>query len=68
MSLKSSQQVWLTQQIEPNPVIEAYKRDIDRTLIRKNLQLSHEERLLQLMSLQKFARELRQARSSLKRS
>lgn len=26
-------------------VIEAYKKDIDRTLIRENLKLTHEERL-----------------------
>ena len=47
--------------LEPNPVIEAYKKGIDRTLIRENLKLSHEERLLKLMQLQRFADELRQA-------
>jgi len=26
--------------IEPDPVVEAYKRDIDRPLIRENLKLS----------------------------
>jgi hypothetical protein len=30
-------------------------------LIRENLKLSHEERLLKLMQLQRFAQELRQA-------
>lgn len=45
----------------PQPVIEAYKKDIDRTLIRENLRLSHEERLLRLMQLQRSARELRLA-------
>ncbi len=51
--------------VEPNlpvdPVIEAYKRDIDRTLIRKNLSLTVDERLRQLAKLQEFAEELRRA-------
>jgi len=47
--------------LEPDPVIEVYKKDIDRTLIRENLKLSVEERLLKLMELQRFATELRRA-------
>ena len=47
--------------MERDPVIEAYKKDVDRTLIRRNLRLTHEERFLQLMELQKFAVELRRA-------
>lgn len=43
------------------PIIEAYKKDVDRTLIRENLRLSPEERLLKLMELQRFADELRRA-------
>jgi hypothetical protein len=54
--------------IEPNPVIEAFKQDIDRTLIRKNLQLSYEERLLKIMALQRFAKELSQAGQRVRRS
>jgi hypothetical protein len=42
----------------PNLVIEAYKAGIDQTLIAENLKLSHEERLLKLMQLQRFADEL----------
>ncbi|MBW1799390.1 MAG: hypothetical protein JRJ85_01540 [Deltaproteobacteria bacterium] len=45
----------------PDPVIEAYKKDIDRTLIRENLKRTPEERLRNLMRLQKFAEELRAA-------
>ena len=41
-----------------DPVIEAYKKDIDRTLIRENLRLSVEERFIKLMKLQEFAEEL----------
>lgn len=52
---------FLNQPHTPQPVIEAFKKDIDRTLIRENLKLSHEERLLKLMQLQRFAQELRHA-------
>lgn len=45
----------------PDPLIEAYKRDVDRTLIRENLRLSVEERFEKLMRLQEFAQELRRA-------
>jgi hypothetical protein len=51
----------LSQSLTPQPVIEAFKKDIDRTLIRENLKLSPEERLLKLMQLQRLARELHQA-------
>jgi hypothetical protein len=44
-----------------DPVIEAYKKDIDRTLLRENLKLTVEERLLQLIKLQEFAEELGRA-------
>jgi hypothetical protein len=44
-----------------DPVIEAYKKDVDRTLIRENLRLSVEARLERLMQLQRFAEELRRA-------
>ncbi len=46
-----------------DPVIEAYKKGIDRTLLRENLRLSVEERIRRLMELQEFAEELRRARS-----
>lgn len=47
--------------IEPDPVIEVYKKDIDRTLIRENLKLTVEQRFLKLMKLQEFAEELQRA-------
>jgi len=52
--------------IDPDPVIQAYKNGIDRTLLRENLKLSVEERLRQLMELQKFAKELRRAGRALR--
>jgi hypothetical protein len=45
----------------PDPVIEAYKKDVDRTLIRENLSLPVEERFRRLMKLQEFAEELKRA-------
>lgn len=44
-----------------DPVIEAYKKDIDRTLLRENLKLTPEQRLQKLFRLQRFAQELREA-------
>jgi hypothetical protein len=45
----------------PDPVIEAFKKDIDRTLLRENLKLTVEERLRNLMRLQRFAEVMREA-------
>lgn len=47
--------------LEPDPVIEAYKKDVDRTLIRENLKLTVEQRFEKLMSWLEFAEELRRA-------
>lgn len=46
---------------DPDPVIEAYKKHIDRTLIRENLRLTVDQRFQQLMQLQRFAEELKNA-------
>jgi len=42
-------------------VIERYKKDVDRTLLRENLRLTPDERFLRLMELQRFAEELQRA-------
>ena len=47
--------------IEPDPVIEAYKKDVDRTLLRENLKRSVDERIQNLMDLQRFLEEMRAA-------
>lgn len=47
--------------IERDPVVETYKKDVDRTLLKENLRLSHEDRLLKLIEHQRFADELRKA-------
>ena len=44
---------------DPDP--EAYKKDIDRTLLRENLRLTVEQRFDNLIRLQEFAEELRKA-------
>ena len=44
-----------------DPLIEAYKKGIDRTLLRENLRLSVDERILRLMELERFAEEVRRA-------
>jgi hypothetical protein len=48
-------------EVEPDPVIRAYLSGVDRTLLRRNLALSPEERFQQLMELQRLAVELREA-------
>ena len=47
--------------LEPDPVIEAYKADIDRTLIRENLKLTVDERLLKMMDFNRLLLEVRKA-------
>jgi hypothetical protein len=48
-------------EFEPDPVIEAYKCDVDRSLLRENLKKTPEERVLGLMRLQRLADEARAA-------
>ncbi len=47
--------------IYKNPVIEAYKHHIDRTLLRENLKLTVEQRFEKHMTFQRFAARLREA-------
>jgi hypothetical protein len=47
--------------IEPDPVIEAYKKDVDRTLLRENLRRTPQERLDKLAALQAFVAEVQRA-------
>jgi hypothetical protein len=48
--------------LPPDPVIEAYKKDIDRTLLRENLKLTPTQRLQKLMSFLASVEVLRRAR------
>lgn len=47
--------------IEPDPVIEVYKRDVDRTLIRQQLRRSVDERVANMIAALRFAEALREA-------
>jgi hypothetical protein len=46
---------------ENDPVIEAYKAGVDRSLLRENLKRSPEERVRNLVELQRAVEELRRA-------
>lgn len=47
--------------LEPNPVIEAYKPGVDRTLILENLKLTPAERVEKMLGALRFFHELRAA-------
>ena len=48
----------------PDPVIEAYKKDVDRTLIRENLKLTIDERIGRMTSALRLAEALRRSRGT----
>ena len=50
--------------IAPDPVIEAYKKDVDRTLLVENLKLTPEERLVRLQQFLEGIAELRRGRQA----
>ena len=45
----------------PDPVVEHYKKDVDRTLLRENLRLTPQQRLEKLMSFMRSLERLRAA-------
>ena len=47
--------------LDGDPVIEAYKRDVDRTLLRENLKLTVEERFRKFEKFMEYVFELRRA-------
>jgi hypothetical protein len=49
--------------LEPDPLIEAYKKDVDRTLLRENLRLTPQQRIEKLMSFMRSLERLREAAS-----
>ena len=53
-------------QLEPDPVIEAYKKDIDRSLLRQNLMRTPEERWANLTAALRLADEMRRAGEKLR--
>ena len=53
--------VMLPVSLDPDPVVEAYKRDVDRTLLRENLKLTPDERILKLQDFVCALHALREA-------
>ena len=47
--------------LEPDPVIEAYKKDVDRTLIREQLRRTVDERVRRMVSALELAAALHDA-------
>lgn len=47
--------------IEPDPVIEFYKKDVDRTLLRENLKLTPDQRIEKFIQFARFADSIRGA-------
>ena len=48
--------------LAPDPVIDAYKKDVDRTLLRENLKLSTEQRVEKMLAALRLVEELHRAR------
>jgi hypothetical protein len=48
--------------LEPTPVIEAYKQDVDRTLLRENLKLTAAQRLEKMVAALAFVEELHRSK------
>ena len=44
-----------------DPVVEAYKKDVDRTLIREQLRRTPDERVQRMLGALRLAEELRRA-------
>jgi hypothetical protein len=51
-----------------DPVVEAYKVDVDRTLLRRNLQFTVDERFQQFASFMQYYDQLREAGRRLRNS
>jgi hypothetical protein len=58
----AAQPAFLSVSLDPNPTIEAYKRDVDRTLLRENLRLSTTERVRKMVAALRFAEAVRRSR------
>ncbi|MGH9410803.1 MAG: hypothetical protein ACRD1V_15270 [Vicinamibacterales bacterium] len=61
MSVQGGSKFEVPVSLDPDPVIEAYKAHVDRTLIRENLKLTPEQRLARLQAFMHDLHELRGA-------
>ena len=48
--------------LDPDPTIEAYKKDVDRTILRENLRLTTSQRVDKMMAALRLAEAVRQSR------
>jgi len=48
-------------ELMPDPVIDAYKKDVDRTLVREQLRRSVDERVRNMIAALRFAEALHEA-------
>ncbi len=48
--------------LDPCPTIDAYKKDVDRSLLRENLKLSTDGRIKKMISVLQFVEEVRRSR------
>jgi hypothetical protein len=53
---------FLSVSLDPNPAIEAYKKDVDRTLLRENLRLSTTDRVRKVAAALRFAEAVQRSR------
>jgi hypothetical protein len=60
--VESREPAFLSVSLDPNPAIEAYKKDVDRTLLRENLRLSTTERVRKMVDALRFAEAVRRSR------
>ena len=61
MSVVQQQEIVRALSVGDDPVVEAYKRDVDRTILRENLKLSVDERFRRFESFMRGIYELRAA-------
>lgn len=54
--------------LDPCPTIDAYKRDVDRTLLREHLKLTTAERVAKMIAAMRFADEVRRSRPVTRRT
>ena len=48
--------------LDPTAVIEAYKKDVDRSLLKENLKLTTSERVEKMVSALRFAEAVRESK------
>lgn len=52
----------ISRRFPPDPVVDAYKKDIDRTLLRENLKLTPDQRVRRMLDFAEAVKRIRGAR------